>query len=307
MYSVLCTSVFRENTCSSHLFSLTPKESSLYAFHVANRRRVLSIYFSLTSAMASPAGEKKTKGQQKIELRRMENEKSLSVTFSKRRKGLFSKASALATLCGAEVAIMVVSPGGRLYAFGSPNVQSVVDRYLSGGRAQPQDSLDVLGNLHAQLRRVVAQVEAEERRAEELRRTREELEAKCWMAAPYDTLSPTQLMQVKARLLEMSMELTRLLNRRVAIHNHNNNAFAAADYNLGHNQFCPGGASSSHNPVALPRARGIPLPPMPIMSPVLDQNQAFGGNMLTPPPPPPPYYNGWNNMGGYGGPPGGFY
>ncbi|KAF7811112.1 agamous-like MADS-box protein AGL62 [Senna tora] len=260
--------------------------------------------------MASPivAEEKKKKGQQKIKIQRIENEASLGVTFCKRRKGLFSKAAALATLCGAEVAILMASPNGRLYGFGSPSVQAVVERYVSGGPAQPQMSFDALGSLHAELRRVVAEVEVEKERAEELRRSRGELEARCWMATPYDRLTPTQLTQVKARLQDMSMELTRLLDRRVPVaHNLYDNAFPTVDYNFAPNQFCPDGASSSYPPVVLPPAQGIPLPPppppmpmMPPMPPVMNENVGFGGgNMVAPPPP----YDGYrySNLGGYGG------
>lgn len=56
---------------------------------------------------------------------------SRQVTFSKRRNGLFKKATDLATLCGLEIAIVVFSPGGKAFSFGNPNVEEVVDRYLS--------------------------------------------------------------------------------------------------------------------------------------------------------------------------------
>lgn len=55
---------------------------------------------------------------------------SRQVTFSKRRNGLFKKATDLATLCGLEIAIVVFSPGGKAFSFGNPNVEEVVDRYL---------------------------------------------------------------------------------------------------------------------------------------------------------------------------------
>ncbi|XP_008240414.1 PREDICTED: agamous-like MADS-box protein AGL62 [Prunus mume] len=45
---------------------------------------------------------RKTKGRQKIEMKRIENQDDRLVTFSKRRSGVNKKASELATLCGAE-------------------------------------------------------------------------------------------------------------------------------------------------------------------------------------------------------------
>ncbi|KAK9058579.1 hypothetical protein SSX86_023421 [Deinandra increscens subsp. villosa] len=71
-----------------------------------------------------------TKGRKKIEIKKIEETNSRQVTFSKRRTGLFKKASELCVLTGAHVAILVNSPGGRVFAFGHPNVDLLVDRYL---------------------------------------------------------------------------------------------------------------------------------------------------------------------------------
>ncbi|KAK3232081.1 hypothetical protein Dsin_003962 [Dipteronia sinensis] len=42
---------------------------------------------------------KKTKGRQKLEIKKVEHEAKREVTFSKRKKGLFNKASELCELC----------------------------------------------------------------------------------------------------------------------------------------------------------------------------------------------------------------
>ncbi|KAL5070236.1 hypothetical protein RYX36_021123 [Vicia faba] len=57
--------------------------------------------------------EKKGRGRQKIEMKKMSNESNLQVTFSKHRNGIFKKASELYTLCDANVAIVVFSPGEK--------------------------------------------------------------------------------------------------------------------------------------------------------------------------------------------------
>lgn len=77
--------------------------------------------------------KKVTKGKQKIEMKRLESEDARYVCFSKRKAGIHSKASELATLCGAEVAIVLDSPTGCPYTFGSPGVNQVAERFLSGG------------------------------------------------------------------------------------------------------------------------------------------------------------------------------
>ncbi|KAG1341862.1 agamous-like MADS-box protein AGL29 [Cocos nucifera] len=79
---------------------------------------------------------KKTRGRQKVELKRIENEDALYVTFSKRKLSLFKKAAELATLCGAEIALVVFSPAGRPYSLGLPTVDEVFHRVLSSGPAQ---------------------------------------------------------------------------------------------------------------------------------------------------------------------------
>ncbi|XP_058216711.1 agamous-like MADS-box protein AGL62 [Rhododendron vialii] len=75
---------------------------------------------------------KTTQGRQKIEIKKIENISNRQVTFSKRRTGLFKKAAELCILSGAEVAIIVRSPGKRTFAFGHTSVDAVIGRYLAG-------------------------------------------------------------------------------------------------------------------------------------------------------------------------------
>ncbi|KAF5822826.1 putative transcription factor MADS-type1 family [Helianthus annuus] len=70
--------------------------------------------------------KKITKGRKKIE-----ETNSRRVTFSKRRTGLFKKVSELCILTGAQIAILVNSPGGRVFTFGHPNFHVLLDRYLN--------------------------------------------------------------------------------------------------------------------------------------------------------------------------------
>ncbi|EOY21132.1 PREDICTED: agamous-like MADS-box protein AGL62 [Theobroma cacao] len=82
-----------------------------------------------------PAG--KTKGRQRIEIKQLEKKSNLHVTFSKRRKGLFKKASELCILSGAKIGIIVLSPSPREkpFCFGHPDIDTVLDQYLSGNPA----------------------------------------------------------------------------------------------------------------------------------------------------------------------------
>ncbi|KEH33851.1 putative transcription factor MADS-type1 family [Medicago truncatula] len=119
---------------------------------------------------------RKSRGRQKIEMKKMSNESNLQVTFSKRRSGLFKKASELCTLCGADVALVVFSPGEKVFSFGHPNVDTVIDRYLS--RVPPQNNGTMqfieahrsanVRELNTQLTQINQLLDIEKKRAEEL-------------------------------------------------------------------------------------------------------------------------------------------
>ncbi|KAK2382380.1 agamous MADS-box protein AGL62 [Trifolium repens] len=77
------------------------------------------------------SSRRKTQGRRKIEIKRMTNDSNMQVTFLKRHSELLMKASELSTLCGATVSLVVLSPGGEVFSFGHPNVDTIIDRYLS--------------------------------------------------------------------------------------------------------------------------------------------------------------------------------
>ncbi|XP_040381265.1 agamous-like MADS-box protein AGL62 [Oryza brachyantha] len=70
-----------------------------------------------------------SRGKQKIEIRFIEDKSRREVSFSKRRAGLFKKASELRVLCGASVAVLSVSMAGKVHAFGGPDVAAVLRRH----------------------------------------------------------------------------------------------------------------------------------------------------------------------------------
>ncbi|KAJ3704384.1 hypothetical protein LUZ61_008089 [Rhynchospora tenuis] len=66
----------------------------------------------------------------RVQLRRIEDKTSRQVRFSKRRSGLFKKAFELATLCDAEVGLLVFSPAGKLYEYSSSSsIEETYTRY----------------------------------------------------------------------------------------------------------------------------------------------------------------------------------
>jgi len=75
-------------------------------------------------------------GRKKIEIELVENKKARNVTFSKRRNGLFKKASDLSILCNARVGIVGFTPGGKPFAFGSPTFEVVTNEYHRGEQGE---------------------------------------------------------------------------------------------------------------------------------------------------------------------------
>ncbi|GAB2212525.1 hypothetical protein Droror1_Dr00020497 [Drosera rotundifolia] len=73
---------------------------------------------------------KRTRGRCKIPMARIENKNKRHVAFSKRRAGLFKKASEYCVLTGARVAIITFSEAGKAFTFGNPSADSVISHYL---------------------------------------------------------------------------------------------------------------------------------------------------------------------------------
>ncbi|XP_074570403.1 agamous-like MADS-box protein AGL6 [Curcuma longa] len=78
------------------------------------------------------ATKKTTRGRQKIEMKAIEKEAARQVCFSKRRAGVFKKASELSVLCGAEIAVLAFSPSGKPFSYGHPSVESIFGRFFGG-------------------------------------------------------------------------------------------------------------------------------------------------------------------------------
>ncbi|XP_042460082.1 agamous-like MADS-box protein AGL29 [Zingiber officinale] len=93
-----------------------------------------------------------SKGRRKIEMKKIQSEDARHVCFSKRKAGIFAKASDISTLCGVDVVVMMYSPAGNPYSFGSPSVDQVVDRFLLGNLLQFDANTSLnLNHVHQQL------------------------------------------------------------------------------------------------------------------------------------------------------------
>ncbi|XP_014503320.1 agamous-like MADS-box protein AGL62 [Vigna radiata var. radiata] len=153
---------------------------------------------------------KKTKGRKKIEIKKMSNEHNLRVTFSKRRTGIFKKASELATLCGVNIAVIMFSPSNQVFSFRSPDVDLVIQCYMAQG-PPPLLTLDLNkanntvdeGELHAQLNNLSDQMAAEKKHEEALKRLMKDVEEHSWWAMPMDSMNDAQLEKYKKMLEDL--------------------------------------------------------------------------------------------------------
>ncbi|KAM7280079.1 hypothetical protein ACFE04_007213 [Oxalis oulophora] len=172
---------------------------------------------------------RKNKGRQRIEMKKMPNESNLQVTFSKRRSGLFKKASELCTLCGAEIVIIVFSPGKKVFSFGHPNVESIIDRFLpenpnvhtmsiiSSAHMQQMEvnRNAIIHALNMQLTQVQDELEAERKIGLELTRMRKDKQAQIWWEAPVEQLNFSQLKELKVAVEELKKNVIRQADRLI--------------------------------------------------------------------------------------------
>ncbi|KAG8094449.1 hypothetical protein GUJ93_ZPchr0012g20119 [Zizania palustris] len=162
--------------------------------------------------MVRPRG-RPSLGRQRIEIRPIEDSERRQVTFSKRRAGLFKKASELSTLCGAAVAVVAFSKAGNAFAFGEPSVDAVLRRFAPlpgvGSSAAPDPAAagdpgpEELGALRQAAEQTKAQVAAEQARMHDVAEkiARAQAGKQFWWEADVEALGEAELPEF-ARALE---------------------------------------------------------------------------------------------------------
>jgi hypothetical protein len=68
-------------------------------------------------------------GRRKIEIRAIKDDRNRSVTFLKRKGGLFKKAHELSVLCSVDVAVFVFGNNKKLYEYSSADMRDLIARY----------------------------------------------------------------------------------------------------------------------------------------------------------------------------------
>ncbi|PHT29373.1 MADS-box transcription factor 23 [Capsicum baccatum] len=163
---------------------------------------------------------KKTQGRRKIAIKPIDNQNSRHVTFSKRRSGLFKKATELCILTGVEIVILVQSlKRQRLFTFGHPSADAVIDRYLTGKSSSSLSSSTTdefnLQKNNQYFSQVCKDLEAEKKKKENIEEAKmvnidsnNSDNVGCWWYEPIETKDIDELEQFMVALEKLKKNVT---------------------------------------------------------------------------------------------------
>lgn len=159
---------------------------------------------------------KRTAGRRKIEIQLIESKQARQVAFSKRRFGLFKKASEICTLTGCNIAIVVFSPSGKPFSFGNGCVNTIIQRFLCQSPIEVNGDQDPHGSicskLHQQYTELCKLLDAEKICAKELDLQGTTCQKPSWFDVPVYELSLDQLMESKRRMEELREKIAERVN-----------------------------------------------------------------------------------------------
>ncbi|XP_047339745.1 agamous-like MADS-box protein AGL62 [Impatiens glandulifera] len=146
----------------------------------------------------------------------MEKESNLQVTFSKRKTGVFKKCSELTTLCGVQMLTMVFSPGKKVFTFGHPSVDEIINRIIGTNDASSSTGLSRetqqlveshqlsnVNDLNNQIMNVQEQLEAAKQRGKVIAQTLQVGREQRWWERSMKNMTYAQLEMVKGSLENM--------------------------------------------------------------------------------------------------------
>ena len=155
----------------------------------------------------------------KIEMKLVQKKNARMVTFSKRRSGVFKKANELSILCGAQVGIIVFSPGGKPFAFGHPSIEAVINKFLHQGPEPDRGHVIVdpskdgnIDKLNKQLEDLMNQLQVEKDKGETLDNALNKDKLMIKGKFPIDGLDLEGLQKLEASLEELSDGLKLSMN-----------------------------------------------------------------------------------------------
>jgi pheromone receptor transcription factor len=181
---------------------------------------LITVFFVFIAMDSKEKTKKTSQGRKKIEIKQLTARSAQHVTFSKRRSGLFKKASELCVLTGAEIAIITESPGAKLFCFGHPNANTVLDRFLggspshAGSSASTADAANPLPveEFNRQYEESLKELEAERRRLAAVEEAKKMGNNRFLWEEPMDYMGLEELEQYLAAMKEMRSRLAAKAN-----------------------------------------------------------------------------------------------
>lgn len=152
------------------------------------------------------------KQKKKREIKKIENNRDLLITFTKRKRDIHKKASELSTLCGAKVDILMHTSSGNWFSYGEPSRQAMT---VSKDKQNPSE--DVINQLVenqtkveidelcAKNKTLTDQMHYEEEREKELTEILKTRNAHGWWEAK--DLNREQAKEMRASLMELKQKL----------------------------------------------------------------------------------------------------
>ncbi|UJR15868.1 hypothetical protein I4U23_002794 [Adineta vaga] len=103
---------------------------------------------------------KKIMGRKKINITRINDERTRQVTFTKRKFGLMKKAYELSVLCGCEIALMIFNSNDRLFQYASSDINKVLLKYAEYNEPHESctnvDIIDILNKKHPTIKAIAS-------------------------------------------------------------------------------------------------------------------------------------------------------
>ncbi|XP_061350323.1 agamous-like MADS-box protein AGL61 [Gastrolobium bilobum] len=166
---------------------------------------------------------KKSTGRKKIEIKKIEKDSNKNVTFSKRRGGLFKKASELCILCNIHAAIIVFSPANKCYCFGQPNAETILTSYLKGTKdfnpTEPIDkSVSYNDVLDREYEEAIKRLELENKKLADTETIAKFWKKEDWWNESIDDMNNDQLEEFMMSMSELRWNLAERAGARVMMH-----------------------------------------------------------------------------------------
>ncbi|KAL9224972.1 hypothetical protein vseg_000946 [Gypsophila vaccaria] len=154
-------------------------------------------------------------GRRRTVLRKIENKDDRLITFSKRRSGIYKKASELTTLCDAKIGILVFSESGKPYTYGAPDFETLANHFRDGTNQPPNDTIanimqafkqeksKEISNAHDEL---CARLDILKKETGEISKTIETIKSQLWWETPLEDLSQQEMNQLTQLMEQINLK-----------------------------------------------------------------------------------------------------